>query len=57
MKREPWQEGECPYTTSGICLANCQAACLCQNGERAQAQLLAFLNRRLLEEERDEAER
>lgn len=30
--REKWQEARCPRTQSGVCLANCEAGCLCQNG-------------------------
>ncbi|MET4238586.1 hypothetical protein [Bradyrhizobium sp. RT10b] len=33
--REPWQEAPCPHTNGGICLAKCEEACRCHNGEDA----------------------
>lgn len=31
--RERWQEpGHCPWTASGICIANCAEACMCAKG-------------------------
>ena len=34
QNREPWwQEAQCYYNNNGgICLAKCEAACMCQNG-------------------------
>ena len=30
--RERWQEAVCPWTRSGICIANCAEACMCARG-------------------------
>jgi hypothetical protein len=28
--KEPWQEGmHCPYRDDGVCIANCEEACIC----------------------------
>ena len=35
LLREKWQEARCPHTPNGVCLANCAAACRCQNGTDA----------------------
>lgn len=40
--RERWQEAKCPHTLSGICVANCEPACRCQNGEDTFASRFRF---------------
>jgi hypothetical protein len=47
----PWQEAQCPATDTGSCLAKCEAACLCQNGNRDLVQLFCALVRWAFDEE------